>query len=34
VVFGPEGHGVTSSVLHDVAGHVGYAQQALTIRPR
>lgn len=25
---------VTSSVLHDAAGHVGYAQQALTIRPR
>lgn len=34
VVFGAAGHGVTSSVLHDAAGHVGYAQQALTIRPR
>lgn len=34
VVFGPAGHGVTSSVLHDASGHVGYANQALTIRPR
>jgi hypothetical protein len=34
VVFGPAGHGVTSSVLHDAAGHVGYANQTLTIRPR
>jgi hypothetical protein len=34
VVFGPAGHGVTSSVLHDEAGHFGYAQQALTIRQR
>jgi hypothetical protein len=34
VVFGPTGHGVTSSVLHDAAGHVGYANQTLTIRPR
>jgi hypothetical protein len=34
VVFGQAGHGVTSSVLHDEAGHFGYAQQALTIRQR
>jgi hypothetical protein len=34
VVFGPAGHGVTSSVLHDATGHVGYANQTLTIRPR
>jgi hypothetical protein len=34
VVFGPAGHGVTSSVLHDETGHFGYAQQALTIRQR
>jgi hypothetical protein len=34
VVFGPDGHGLTTSVLHDGAGHIGHAQQALTIRPR
>lgn len=34
VVFGAAGHGVTSSVLHDETGQVGYANQALTIRPR
>lgn len=34
VVFGPAGHGVTSSVLHDANGHLGYANQTLTIRPR
>ncbi|MFD7324147.1 AzlC family ABC transporter permease [Streptomyces sp. NPDC059875] len=34
VVFGPTGHGVTSTVLHDVAGPVGHAQQILTIRPQ
>ncbi|MFG3340308.1 thioesterase family protein [Glycomyces sp. NPDC048151] len=34
VVFGAAGHGVTSSVLHDAAGHAGYANQTLTIRPR
>jgi len=34
VVFGPTGLGVTSSVLHDTAGHIGYAAQTLTIRPR
>ena len=32
VVFGPEGHGVTSTVLHDVDGPVGRAEQMLTIR--
>lgn len=34
VVFGPDGLGLTSSALHDEAGHVGQAQQALTVRPR
>jgi hypothetical protein len=34
VTFGPTGLGVTASVLHDAAGHFGYAQQSLTIRPR
>lgn len=34
VVFGGAGQGVTSSVLHDEAGHFGYAQQVLTVRPR
>ena len=33
VVFGPRGHGVTSTVLHDVDGPVGTAQQMLTVRP-
>ncbi|MGW3564409.1 thioesterase family protein [Streptomyces sp. NPDC000941] len=33
VVFGATGLGVTSTVLHDVHGPVGYAQQALTVRP-
>lgn len=33
VTFGAAGVGVTSTVLHDVAGPVGYAHQALTIRP-
>jgi hypothetical protein len=32
-VFGPTGQGVTSSVLHDLAGPVGRAQQMLTVRP-
>ena len=32
-VFGPTGQGVTGSVLHDVAGPVGTAQQMLTVRP-
>ena len=34
VTFGPTGQGVTSSVLHDVSGPVGYAEQILTVRPR
>ncbi|GAA1687876.1 thioesterase family protein [Glycomyces endophyticus] len=34
VVFGPGGLGLTSSDLHDEAGHFGRAEQALTIRPR
>lgn len=33
VVFGPTGQGVTSTVLHDVRGPVGQAQQILTVRP-
>ncbi|MFF1632801.1 thioesterase family protein [Leifsonia sp. NPDC058248] len=33
VTFGPTGQGVTSTVLHDLAGPVGYAQQSLTVRP-
>lgn len=33
VVFGPTGQGVTSSVLHDLAGAVGHAHQQLTVRP-
>jgi hypothetical protein len=33
VTFGPEGHGVTSTVLHDEDGAVGVAAQMLTIRP-
>lgn len=32
VTFGPTGQGITSSVLHDLDGHVGYAQQTLTLR--
>lgn len=32
VSFGPAGHGVTSTVLHDLAGPVGHAQQILTVR--
>ncbi|GHD29064.1 thioesterase family protein [Nocardiopsis kunsanensis] len=31
--FGPEGQGLTSSVLHDVLGPVGRAEQILTVRP-
>lgn len=34
VIFGPGGQGLTSSVVHDVEGPVGTAQQGLTIRPR
>ncbi|GAA4487706.1 thioesterase family protein [Rhodococcus olei] len=33
VTFGPDGHGLTSSVLHDVDGPVGHANQILTVRP-
>nr|BFD86320.1 hypothetical protein StreXyl84_57210 [Streptomyces sp. Xyl84] len=33
VVFGPAGQGITSTVLHDVHGPVGHAQQILTVRP-
>ncbi|MBC2900089.1 thioesterase family protein [Streptomyces cupreus] len=34
VTFGPSGQGLTSTVLHDVHGPVGQAQQILTVRPR
>ncbi|MFE1954935.1 thioesterase family protein [Streptomyces sp. NPDC059524] len=34
VTFGPAGHGVTSTVLHDVDGPLGTAQQILTVRPQ
>ena len=34
VVFGPTGQGITSTVLHDLAGPVGHAQQMLTVRPQ
>ncbi len=34
VVFGPTGQGITSTVLHDVDGPVGHAQQILTVRPQ
>ncbi|GAA2077740.1 thioesterase family protein [Streptomyces albiaxialis] len=33
VVFGPTGQGLTSTVLHDVHGPVGRAEQLLTVRP-
>lgn len=33
VSFGPTGQGLTSTVLHDVHGPVGQAQQILTVRP-
>ena len=33
VSFGATGQGLTSSVLHDVSGPVGTAQQILTVRP-
>ncbi|PSK93754.1 thioesterase superfamily protein [Murinocardiopsis flavida] len=32
-VFGPNGQGLTSTVLHDATGPVGQAQQTLTVRP-
>ncbi|MEU7025596.1 thioesterase family protein [Streptomyces sp. SBR177] len=34
VTFGPTGHGVTSTVLHDLTGPVGHAEQILTVRPQ
>ncbi|MFE2996478.1 thioesterase family protein [Nocardia sp. NPDC059246] len=34
VAFGHTGQGLTSTVLHDVRGAVGYAQQILTVRPQ
>jgi hypothetical protein len=33
VTSGPVGQGVTSTVLHDVVGPLGHAQQILTVRP-
>ncbi|WP_139984476.1 thioesterase family protein [Nocardioides litoris] len=33
VTFGPDGHGLTSSVLHDERGPLGTAAQTLTVRP-
>jgi hypothetical protein len=33
VTFGPSGQGLTSTVLHDVDGPIGHAQQILTVRP-
>ncbi|MFD7981987.1 thioesterase family protein [Kitasatospora indigofera] len=33
VTFGPTGQGLTSSVLHDIDGPVGHAEQILTVRP-
>lgn len=33
VVFGGTGYGLTSTVLHDVAGPIGQAQQTLIVRP-
>ncbi|MER7753760.1 thioesterase family protein [Kitasatospora sp. NPDC097643] len=33
VSFGPAGHGLTSTVLHDQHGPVGRAEQILTVRP-
>jgi len=33
VVFGAHGHGLTSTVLHDLDGPVGRAEQILTVRP-
>ncbi|MEU8926390.1 thioesterase family protein [Kitasatospora sp. NPDC048545] len=34
VSFGPAGHGVTSTVLHDELGPLGRAEQILTVRPQ
>jgi hypothetical protein len=34
VSYGPNGHGLTSSVLHDEDGPIGTLAQTLTVRPR
>ncbi|HEX8702103.1 MAG TPA: thioesterase family protein [Myxococcaceae bacterium] len=34
VIFGPSGHGLTSTDLFDARGHVGRAEQILLVRPR
>ncbi|WP_198411125.1 thioesterase family protein [Microbacterium suaedae] len=34
VAFGPDGHGLTSAVLHDDGGSFGRVSQTLTVRPR
>lgn len=34
VSFGPAGHGLTTSVLHDAHGPYGRVSQSLTVRPR
>jgi hypothetical protein len=34
VSFGPEGLGLTSSVIHDEHGPIGTLSQILTVRPR
>lgn len=34
VTFGPEGAGLTQSILHDVSGPIGAVAQTLTVRPR
>ncbi|MGW1210270.1 thioesterase family protein [Streptomyces sp. NPDC002499] len=34
VTFGPTGQGLTSTVLYDIEGPVGQAQQLLTVRPQ
>ena len=33
VVFGPDGAGLTTTVLHDLTGPVGRAGRLLTVRP-
>jgi hypothetical protein len=34
VDFGPTGQGVTSTILHDLAGPIGHVEQLLTVRPQ
>lgn len=34
VTFGPNGHGLTDSIIHDEDGPLGAVQQTLTVRPR